>query len=246
MVHNSLHLPLILCVDSSPIATGSVLAHVVSDGSERPIAYASRRFTDTETRYSQFDKELYGLVIAIKKFHMYVGGRRFHVYLDNLPVVRLLQKRLPDVASPRVLRWMLFLSAYAFSVEFRPSSKHGNADALSRLPDPAAIPDPVDVDVDDDIVTGVYFWSPPSDPGAALEIPASLSAGELARATAVDPTLRIVAGWVANGWPQRCPDRALQPYFRRRASIMSLRGCLLYGDRVILPDSLLPLSLIHI
>ena len=69
----------------------------------------------------------------------------------------------------------------------------------------------------------------------------------MARATAMDPTLRIVAGWVANGWPQRCPSRALQPYFRRRASITSLRGCLLYGDRVILPDSLLPVvrRLIH-
>jgi len=96
-------------------------------------------------------------------------------------------------------------------------------------------------------VTGVYFLSRPSEPGAALDIPASLSEGELARATAVDLTLRIVAGWVANGWPQRCPSRALQPYFRRRASIASLRGCLLYGDRVILPDFLLPVvrQLIH-
>jgi len=48
----------VLCVDSSPVGTGAVMAHVFEDGSERPVAYVSRKFSDTETRYSQFDREM--------------------------------------------------------------------------------------------------------------------------------------------------------------------------------------------
>jgi len=31
-------------------------------------------------------------------------------------------------------RWAVILLAYSYQVEYRPSTKHGNADALSRLP----------------------------------------------------------------------------------------------------------------
>jgi len=54
--------PITLTVDSSPRATGFVLSHILPDSTERPIAYSSRRFSDTECRYSQSDRELLGWV----------------------------------------------------------------------------------------------------------------------------------------------------------------------------------------
>jgi len=107
LTHYVPELPLTLAIDSSPWACGSVLSHIMPNGTEQPIAYSSRRFTDTECRDSQLDRVLLGLVVAIKRFHPYNAGRRFHVYMDNLAVVRMLRKRPPDVASPRVLRWKI-------------------------------------------------------------------------------------------------------------------------------------------
>jgi len=92
------------------------MAHIMDDGYERPVAYVSRRFSDTESRYSQFDRELCGVIHAVNRLHPYLAGRKFHIHMDNKPAVQLLKKRVPDVASPRVLRWLVQLSGYNFTV----------------------------------------------------------------------------------------------------------------------------------
>jgi len=112
----SLDRPLILSVDSSPYGTGAVMAHVMEDGSERPVAYVSRRSSDTETRFSQFDRGLRGVIHAVNRPQAYLSGRRFHSYMENKPAVQLLKRRIPDVASPRILRWLVQLGGYDFSV----------------------------------------------------------------------------------------------------------------------------------
>ena len=41
----------------------------------RPIAYASRALTDTETRYAFVEKEILAVVFAMERFHQYTFGR---------------------------------------------------------------------------------------------------------------------------------------------------------------------------
>ena len=40
----------------------------------KPIAYASRALTDTETRYAQIEKEMLAIVFSLEKFHQYTLG----------------------------------------------------------------------------------------------------------------------------------------------------------------------------
>ena len=56
LTHYDPALPVRLAWDASPTGIGAGLSHVMPDGSERPVAFASRSLTKTERKYAQIDK----------------------------------------------------------------------------------------------------------------------------------------------------------------------------------------------
>ena len=65
LVHFDQDKPILLACDASPYGVGAVLSHQMPDGSERPIAYASRSLSPAERNYSQLDKEGLSLVFGV-------------------------------------------------------------------------------------------------------------------------------------------------------------------------------------
>ena len=110
----------------------------MEDGSDKPIAFASRSLAPAERKCAQLDKEGLAIVFGVKKFHPYLFGRHFTILSDHKPLQHLFSESrpVPAMASARIQRWALTLSAYSYTISYKPGPDHANADTLSRLPLP--------------------------------------------------------------------------------------------------------------
>jgi len=106
----------------------------------KPIAFGSRPLSPAEKKYSLLDKEGLAIVFGVKKFHQYLAGCIFTIYSDHKPLQHIFAEDfpIPAMTLARIQRWALTLSAYNYTITYKPGSQHGNTDLLHRLPLPGA------------------------------------------------------------------------------------------------------------
>ena len=110
-----------------------VLFQRYTDGKERPLFNISKTLTATQYK---IQREALATIYGLQKFHNYLYGRKFILVTDHKPLISLFnpKKGTPAMAANHLTRWALTLSHYEYSIEYRKTIDHGNADALSRLP----------------------------------------------------------------------------------------------------------------
>ena len=120
--------------DASSYGLGAVLRQR-TDGTLRPVAYASRAMTPTEQRYSQIEKEALATTWLLERFTDYLYGMSFHVETDHKPLVSLLSsKKNLDELSQRIQRFRMRLMRYMYTIAHVPEKSLVTTDALSRGP----------------------------------------------------------------------------------------------------------------
>ncbi len=224
LVHYDPNKELMIATDASPVGVGCVMSHRMADGSERPIAYASRSLTSAEKNYPQIEREALGIVFGIRKFHKYLYGREFTLITDNKPLTTIFaeNKEVPTLAALRLQRWALILMAYQYKIQYRSSQENSNADMLSRLTTDSKSTLATEMEVNHFTLIG--------------DLP--ITADDIAEHTRKDRVLAKVHHFIMNGWPNQNEDEEMEPYFRRREELSAEQGCILWGIRVVVPPAL--------
>lgn len=110
--------------DASGAGFGAVLHQ--GDGA---IAFFSRAVAPHHAKLPAYERELIGLVKAVRNWRPYLWGRAFTVRTDHHSLKFLLDQRLTTIPQHN---WVSKLFGYDLTVEYRPGKQNVAADALSR------------------------------------------------------------------------------------------------------------------
>ncbi|MCO5602477.1 hypothetical protein L7F22_056609 [Adiantum nelumboides] len=123
--------PFVVETDASDYALGAAL---YQDG--RPIAFESKKLSDAEMRYPTYEKELYAVIHALKKWRHYLYGSKFIAWTDHHSLRYICDQ---DDLRGRKARWVELMQEFDFEIRYRKGSTNKVADALSRIPEVNAL-----------------------------------------------------------------------------------------------------------
>ena len=154
----------------------------------------------------------------------HIHERPFTLFTDNLPMKNLFNEiqGIPQHASSTIQRWALKLASYEYTICFPPTHKHGNADTLSRF----SIKDPEGKDEDLPIELVLLME-------AMNQI--SIIAENIQKWTQSDELLSHVYRYTQKGVPTDIPE-TLKMYSSRQTDLSTLNGCLLWNNRIVIPE----------
>ena len=212
--------------DASAYGLGAVLLQRHDEG-WKPVTYASRSMSETESRYAQIEKEALAATWASEKFSEYLIGKQFHIETDHKPLVPILSTKSLDQLPPRVLRFRLRLMRFHYTIAHVPGKFLYTADTLSRAPLPCTTTHLEEI-------TEFFIDS------IVSQLPANKDRLESYRsAQATDPTCSTLLTYCREGWPQRNTLKGdLVPYWSAKSELTIHDRLLLFRDRIVIPKCL--------
>ncbi|KAK3745368.1 hypothetical protein QZH41_001397 [Actinostola sp. cb2023] len=207
---------LIIC-DGSP--TGLGVFQKTQHGYQ-PVHYVSRTLTDTESRYSQIEREALSVEFTTSRLQMLylLGGKHFKIATDHKPLLPLFnnpQAKLP----PRIERMVMKMQNLDFTMMHIPG-KENATDYMSRHPLPETGKDRTDKHVK-----------------AVTQADHAIILDKVAAATETDEELQHLKHAMQSGiWDKK--DPVLKPYLDIQAEIYETENVILRLDKIIPPQEL--------
>ncbi|VDH91898.1 Hypothetical predicted protein [Mytilus galloprovincialis] len=125
------------------------------------------------------------------------------------------------MAAARIQRWAWTLSTYEYKIFYKKGKKNSNPDALSRLPLNRVGKTEVPAEM---IMLMDHMDSTP------------VTAQQIKAWTRKDPILGQITNYVLKGWPNYRDNDEMKPYFSRKTELSVFDSCLLWGNRVVIPN----------
>ena len=122
-------LPFELTTDASMTGLGAVLMQRVN-GKLHPIAFASRKTTGPESRYTTTDQEMLAIIWSLKHFREILFGYPITVFTDHQPLIHMC-KDTKNIKG-RHARWSNTIIEFNPTLKYTPGATNNVADALSR------------------------------------------------------------------------------------------------------------------
>jgi hypothetical protein len=123
--------PILIYTDASGVGIGAVLKQIQEDGSEKPVAFFSKKLSDAQKKKKAIYIESLAVREAIRYWRYWLIGRRFTVYSDHKPLQYLNLKARTDEELGDLANELL---QFDFEVLYKPGSTNLEADCLSRNP----------------------------------------------------------------------------------------------------------------
>ena len=125
--------PFVVVTDSSDTGVGAMLAQKGEEEVLIPVAFYYHSMTEAEVKYNTTEKELLAVVMACKKFRIYLG-KPFDLITDHSALKWLFTMNVDDTRGRRA-RWIDFLQQFPMNTVHKSSrSKElSMADYLSRV-----------------------------------------------------------------------------------------------------------------
>lgn len=116
--------PFYIETDASGTGMGAVLMH-----NSHPIPYISEAFFDKNVMLSSYERELFAIVFAVKKWQHYLGIHPFVIRTDQRSLKYILEQKM---ATPFQQKWLSKLAGFDFAIEYKKGEENQAADPESQ------------------------------------------------------------------------------------------------------------------
>ena len=143
--------PFVLRVDASGYAAGACLEQLLDEARKPtpedviqrktvPVAFMSRKLTQTQKNWVPREQETYAIILALQKWESWIGLQPILVLTDHKALEYWTHEVLDTPSGPlgRRSRWHQILSKYDLTVGYIPGKENTMADVLSRWAYPAS------------------------------------------------------------------------------------------------------------
>ena len=133
LIFPDLQKEMVLYTDASKLALGGVIGQEI-EGHFHPIAYGSKVLSPCQAAYPSFKREFLALKHFIESWRFYLVYGKFKAYVDMQAIVG--DNFLKKTTSAIMLRWILQLSDYDFTLHHKSGASMQLPDMLSRPMEP--------------------------------------------------------------------------------------------------------------
>ena len=109
-----------------------MLTQINDLGKEVMVAAASQKLNDAEAKWATYDKEMFGLIWAVRHFSHYLCFNPFEIHTDHKPLLTCVNIDPSKDGTGKRTHWALELSSYNFVIKHKSGKRHNDADSLSR------------------------------------------------------------------------------------------------------------------